>query len=88
MKFSFLFQSVTHQMKQTTYILSEEHGSIFSEWYRLGTPEYLDPDLASYLTDVTKPSVNTFQLPFQEKPLISVDLPPLGIAYVELTPIV
>lgn len=86
MKYSFLFQSITFQMKQITYILSEEHGSVFSEWCRLGMPDCLDSSLASYLTDITKPSVNTFTLPFHEKPMISVDLPPLGIAYIELTP--
>lgn len=86
MKYSFLFQSVTSKMKQTTYILSEEHGSVFSEWCKLGMPDYLSTDLATYLSAVTRPSVNTFTLPFFEKPLVSVDLPPLGIAYIEITP--
>lgn len=84
MKYSFTFKSITTKVKQTTYILSEKHGSIFSQWYNLGAPAYLNKFLADYLIDITKPSIHIFSPVFREKPIISVELPPLAIAYIEL----
>lgn len=86
MKYSFTFKSVTTKVKQTTYILSEQHGSIFSQWYDMGAPVQLNQSLADYLIATTRPFITSFSPPFREKPIISVDLPPLAIAYIELSP--
>lgn len=86
MKYSFSFNFVCKKMKQTTYLLSEEHGSVFSEWCRMGAPLTLDSTMTDYLSCITRPEMNVFSPSFLEKPIISVDLPPLGVAYIELTP--
>lgn len=86
MQYTFSFNAISKRMHQTTYILSENHGSVFSEWCRMGSPDKLNASLADYLISVTRPELSCSVLPFEEKPIVSVDLPPLGIAYIELTP--
>lgn len=84
MKYSFSFNSILTRIQQTTFTLSEDYGSIFSNWQKAGAPEQINAAMADYLTAVTKPSITTVFPPFEEKPFISIELPPLAIAYVEL----
>ncbi|MCR5469193.1 MAG: helix-turn-helix domain-containing protein [Lachnospiraceae bacterium] len=86
MRYSFSFGQVNTGFSQTTYTLSEENGSVFSSWCKMGAPEMLTAETASYLSNVSKPEISISHPPFRDKPIISVELPPLGIAYVELVP--
>lgn len=86
MRYSFSFGQVNTGFTQTTYTLSEESGSVFSNWCKMGAPDTLTSQTASYLASVSKPDISISHPPFRDKPIISVELPPLGIAYIELIP--
>ncbi|MCR5272991.1 MAG: AraC family transcriptional regulator [Lachnospiraceae bacterium] len=86
MRYSFSFGQVNTGFTQTTYTLSEESGSVFSNWCKMGAPDMLNFETASYLTAVSKPNISISHPPFRDKPIISTELPALGIAYMELIP--
>lgn len=86
-KFTFSFKDVKHKLKQTTMQVFNEQGCILNNWIRLGNPTYLTPDLMNYLQSITQPSLNVKVSPFRESPIITVQLPPLGFAYILLEPV-
>lgn len=86
-KYTFSLKEVKHKLKQTTMQVSNEQGCILNNWIGLGNPTYLTPDLMEYLQSITQPSLNVKVSPFRESPIITVQLPPLGFAYILLEPV-
>ncbi len=84
MRYTFSFGISATNIEQTSYSLSEENGSIVSNWIRMGSPKKLTHETADYLFSITKPAIITTRLPFRDQPIVSVEVPPLGISYIEL----
>lgn len=84
MKFSFSFKNEWHQLKQTTYKVAKDNGCILNNWRKLGSPSILSDETKTYLQEVTRPDINIKVPPFRETPIITVEVPPFGFAYIEL----
>jgi xylan 1,4-beta-xylosidase len=84
MKFSFSFKNEWHQLKQTTYKVAKDNGCILNNWRKLGSPSVLSSEAKEYLQEITRPDINIKIPPFRETPIITVDVPPFGFAYILL----
>ncbi len=83
-KFNLNFKDINKKVKQSTYTVTADSGAILNEWIKLGEIEDLSSDLIHYLHSSTKPNLNIKFPPFSSAPVVTVNLPPLSFAYVEI----
>lgn len=58
-RFHIRLEGLVGSYKLTSYLLDREHGSVFDEWVRLGTPQFLTEEELHYLDARSGPVMNT-----------------------------
>ena len=84
MRLNFCFKDIKRKLKKLTYSCNSSSGSLLDNWLLVGSPTALNPDILLYLQKTTRPMITESIVPFSETPIVTVDLPPLGFAFVRL----
>ena len=84
MNLSFIIKKIKGNFRKIGCILDNEHGSLMDTWLNTGAPLTCSDEYLSYLQAVTQPALCESAHPFSEDPIVSVELPPLGCAFIRL----
>lgn len=78
-RFHIRLEGLVGSYKMTSYLLDREHGSVFDEWVRLGTPQFLTEEELHYLDARSGPVMNTRMIHAEQGWQQEVTLSPHGV---------
>ncbi|WP_336773855.1 GH39 family glycosyl hydrolase [Paenibacillus sp. MMO-58] len=83
-RFRIALEGLSGSYKRTRHVLDREHGSVFDEWIRLGSPAFPTEEELKYLHSRSGPDMRTDRLKLSEGYAEEAVVPPHGVQLIIL----